>query len=537
MTFDSLSSLWAAPPVALAMLALASWARGTRIAHARRWTPELGVAAARGGHWSATLLAIAALLGAVALAGPRWGSRVLSAETKSLNLVIAVDVSRSMLAEDVLPSRLERAKREARRLVHDLAGDRLGLIAFTSQSFVLSPLTIDASAIELRVDALDPTIASAGGTALAPVLDKGRELLFGTTDVADRVLVVFTDGEGHDSVSAMEEAAARLERDGVRLVLVAEGERDPARIPVRDADGALIGFQRDPSDQIVETVRRDDILERVADAAKGVLVPAALDNQARAVRRVVEDYQRAPQSATAATDHVSRAWIPILLAALILLLHTYTRPTLALAALALMLWVPAARAQAPTNEADEAWRAGDANRALDLYREQANQGVGGDTTWFNLGTAALAAGDSQTAVLALGRVSRSLDPDLRFRALFNLGVLDLLRAARDSTNRRTHLQSALERYREALLLNPRDGGAKWNYELALALMPPPSPGPESPSPSGVGAEATETPPERGMSREEAEQILSSMAEAERDTRRDLARRRSATRETRGTKEW
>lgn len=537
MTFDSVSYLWLAPLFALLVLALASWARGSRIAHARRWTRELGMVAARSGRWSPTVLAVAALFGAAALAGPRWGSRVVSAETKSLNLVIAVDVSRSMLAEDVLPSRLERARREARKLVHDLAGDRLGLIAFTSQSFVLSPLTIDAGAIELRVNALDPSIASAGGTALAPALDRGRELLFGTTDVADRVLVVFTDGEGHDSLHAIEQAATRLERDGVRLILVAEGGPEPARIPVRDAEGALVGFQRDPSDQIVQTVRRDDILESVVDAAKGVLVPATMEHQARAVRRVVEEYQRAPQSATAATDHVSRAWLPILLAVLLLLLHTYTRPTLALAAVALALWAPQLRAQSPRNEADEAWRAGDAGRAMALYSEQANSGIGGDTIWFNLGTAALAAGDSQTAAVALGRVSRSLDPDLRFRALFNLGVLDLLRAAGDSTRRRAHLESAVERYREALLLNPGHMGAKWNYELALALMPPPSPGPEAQAAGSAGAGETETPPERGMSREEAERILSSMAEAELDTRRDLARRRGATREARGTKEW
>src|SRR5574341_1032652 len=102
-----------------------------------------------------------------------------------------------MLAEDASPNRLARAVREARRLVQDLEGDRVGLIAFAGASYILSPLSADASAIALFLDALDPEIASAGGTALVPALRQGGELLGATTEVTDRVLVVFTDGEAH----------------------------------------------------------------------------------------------------------------------------------------------------------------------------------------------------------------------------------------------------------------------------------------------------------------------------------------------------
>ena len=90
--------------------------------------------------------------------------------------------------------------REARRLIQDLEGDRLGLIAFAGRSYILAPLTVDGSAIRMYLDALDPDLASEGGTDLSSVLAQGGQLLGATTDPADRVLVVFTDGEAHDTL-------------------------------------------------------------------------------------------------------------------------------------------------------------------------------------------------------------------------------------------------------------------------------------------------------------------------------------------------
>ena len=181
------------------------------------------------------------------------------------------------------------AQQEARRLVHDLAGDRIGLIAFSGQSYILSPLTIDGSALQLLIDALDPNMASAGGTELGGALRQGADLLRGGSDVADRVLVVFTDGETHDTLSRVLSAAARLRREGVRLIMVGEGGITPAHIPVRTPEGAFVEYQRtEPGGPLVETWRRDAVLTQVADAAHGALVPAQLGDQAGAVRELVQ---------------------------------------------------------------------------------------------------------------------------------------------------------------------------------------------------------------------------------------------------------
>lgn len=540
ISFDTPVMLYATPALGLALFLLGFWARRTRVRYARRWSRRFARTAVRYGRWGALAFGVAGVAVGIALAGPRFGRRVVTAETQALNLVVAVDISRSMLAEDVAPSRLGRVQQEARRLIQDLRGDRIGLIAFAGRSFILSPLTIDEGALQLLVDGLDPDMASTGGTELAAAINQGRELLLAGGGVADRVLVVFTDGEAHDTLPGVVEAAARLGRDNVHLVLVAEGRAEPVPIPVRDLDDVLIGYQRDPDDQVVRTVRRDDILTAVADGARGALVSARLGDQAGAVRDLVRAFKRSPEASTTAGHDVPRAWIPVLVAIATLALHTLTRRTAALAVLAGLLFAARpAGAQALRNRAEQAWQAGDLRRAAELYLEQVRAGVGGDTTWFNLGTAAVAIGDSATALRALARVAQSIDPELRFRALYNLGWLQLRLAEADSTNRDAHLQAARERYREALLLQPGHDDAKWNYELALRRLPPDGGGGQQAPSAGSGgaSEEPEDTAQGGLTLAQAEQILDSMLEEERRTRADLNRRRKQARDRRGRKDW
>src|SRR2546427_12644795 len=157
----------------------------------------------------------------------------------------------------------------------------------------MSPLSIDGSALTLYLDALDPDMASQGGTGLAPALRQGGELLQASSELADRVLVIFTDGEAHDSLPPITAQAERLKADGIRLILVAEGGRNPSRIPVRDDHGVLLGYQKDEDGRVIETTRRDDMLGAAADAAPGTLVAADLPDQAGAVRDLVASYRRA----------------------------------------------------------------------------------------------------------------------------------------------------------------------------------------------------------------------------------------------------
>ncbi len=535
----------AAPFIAVLVTALALWARWKRLQRAGRWSADLQQEARRVGRLTPLALGLAAFAASVALAGPRWGRRTVRTESKALDLVLVMDISRSMLAEDVTPSRLGRARREARRLVHDLAGDRIGLIGFAGQSFILSPLTVDNSALQLLIDALDPDMASAEGTELGSALRQGRDLVQGGSEVADRVLVVFTDGETHDTLSGVLSAARRIRRDGIRLIIVGEGGITPTQIPLRTPEGEFEDYQRTGEGKPVVTWRRDDVLTQVADEAHGALVPANLSDQAGAVRELVQAYKRSPQATTTVADRPLQAWVPALAAVVLLLAQTFTRRTAALAGMVLLVALSGSRdaaAQWGRNPGDVAWSQAGFRAAAQRYLEQVRRGEGGDTAWYNLGTAALALGDTTLATQGLGRAAGSLDPDLRFRALYNAGLLSLRLAAQDSANRERHLSDARERYREALLLRPNDEAAKWNLELAVHRSRGGGGGQaqqQGGGGGGGGAEA-EPPPsarESGLTRAQAEQVLNSIANEERQVRQGLARRRGGARETKGSKNW
>jgi Ca-activated chloride channel family protein len=545
MIFDAPLLLFLSPAVALA-IGFAAWlGRGRRIRLARRWSPALAkLAKARGG-WAPLLLGLVALLAMVGLAGPRLGRTEITTQTRALSLVFAVDISRSMLAEDVSPNRLQRAVREARRLIEDLGGDRLGLIAFAGQSYILAPLTVDGSAIRMYLDALDPDLASSGGSNLRAVLAQGTELLSATTEAADRVLVLFSDGEAHDTLPEIVGQAEALQDAGVRLIVVAEGKPEPVRIPIRDSAGTITEYKQDAVGAVVRTQRRDDILRAIVDAAEGTLVPSEVPDQAGAVRDLVAAMKRSPSSETRTADLVPRAWIPVLLAALLLILYTLARPGPALVGLAgLALAARAATAQRPA-EGERALAAGNPAGAAAEFLAEAGRGTARDTSFYNAGTAALEAGRLDVARGALVEAAKSLDPALRYRALYNLGLVGLLAAEADTTRQEEFLEDAVDRLRQALLLQPSSARAKWNLELADRRRPPPPSGGGgggggNPPPSGGGGQREQQPQgedrRQGLSQSQAEQILNSMERRERETRAEQQRRLQAG-SAGGVKDW
>jgi Ca-activated chloride channel family protein len=543
MTFDAPLLLFLAPVLGAA-LGFAAWlSRRRRIRLARRWSPALGRLARSRGAWAPLVVGLVGLAAVIALSGPRWGRTEIRTESRALSLVFAIDISRSMLAEDAQPNRLQRAIRESRRLIQDLEGDRLGLIAFAGRSYILAPLTVDGGAIRMYLDVLDPDLASEGGTALSGVLTQGAQLLGATSDAADRVLVLFTDGEAHDTLPDIVRQAEALKEAGVRLIVGGEGGASPTRIPLRDSTGALVEYKRDEDGTVIETQRRDDILGAMADAAEGTLVPSQTRDQAGAVRDLVAAFKRSPTSATRTADLVPRAWIPGLVAALLLLAYTIARPGPALVGLAgVLLLTRPGSAQRPT-AGSRALAAGDPARAAAEFLKEAGSGQASDTAFYNAGTAALAAGRLGVARGALTQAAKSLDPGLRYRALYNLGLVSLLAARADTSQQEQMLEEAADRLRQALLLQPGSARAKWNLELAERRRPPPPPqsgggGGGTPPPTASPSAPQQKPPQpqpKDLSQSQAEQILNSMERRERETKEEQQRRMQSN--SGGVKDW
>jgi Ca-activated chloride channel family protein len=536
VSFDLPLLLFVAPGAALLLAGLSWLARRRRVRAADRWSVALGALARRSARFGAPLVGLAGLLAATGAAGPRWGSTDVATESRALNLVIAIDVSRSMLAEDASPNRLQRAIREARRLLQDARGDRIALLAFAGRSYILTPLTLDDGAVRLQLDALDPEIASEGGTELAPVLRQGAQLLDAASEGGARALVLFTDGEGHDSLSGALEAARALRRAGATLIVVGEGSPAPTRIPIRDPAGSLVEFKKDASGAEVFTARRDDVLRAVADAGRGILVPGDFPDQAGAIWKTLAGLDRSTAFGRRTEDQLPRAWLFALGAALLLGLQAARRPA-ALLGVLLLAGSGSAMAQRPAPGLLRAAR-GDTARAVRAFADAARAGRAPDTSWYNAGTLAMEAGDDESAREALGAALASLDPALRFRSLYNLGLAALRRSRSDSARRTELEREAATRLREALLLDPRHEAAKWNLELVSRRRPPPpSGGGQTPRPrSGPGEGPPPPPSSSGMSRSEAEQILASVERTEEAVRADQLRRRRPARSA-GAKDW
>src|SRR5262249_37349011 len=296
-------------------------------------------------------------------------------------------------------------------------------------------------------------------------LAQGIDLLHASPEIADRVLVMFTDGEGHDSLAQAVEEARRLAGLGIHLILVAEGGRQPTKIPVRDDRGTMVSWQQDESSTPILTARRDDVLQAVADAAQGTIVAAELPDQAGAVRDLIASYKRATASESRTQRGRPRAWIPLLLAGIVLAAQTFTRRTAALIGLLLCVVAPARAQQRPRSVAEKAWDRGDVRSAAAEYLAELKAHEDDDTAWYNTGTAALAAADPVLARPPPARASASLHPEIGFPPLYTLGLLPLLQARSDPATRDTHLADAERAYREALLLQPHDKRSKWNLEL------------------------------------------------------------------------
>ncbi|HCR04425.1 MAG TPA: hypothetical protein DIU18_04495 [Gemmatimonadetes bacterium] len=267
--FRFADSVWlfalAVVPVLVGLFGLSSLRRRRALgvfgdAHlVRKLTATVSITARR---CKAALCVVAVGTLVVALARPQFGSRVETVQSVGQDIVVAVDLSRSMLAEDVAPNRLERARLEILRLMDNLDGDRIGLVAFAADAFVQSPLTVDYSAAGLFLKAMHPDLMPVQGTDLGAALQVSLDALDqGARDA--RVVVVITDGEDHEG--DFEDQLARAVTSGVQVHVVGIGSLDGVPIPEYDAQGRQAGFLRDDEGSVVTTRLGERTLTAVAE--------------------------------------------------------------------------------------------------------------------------------------------------------------------------------------------------------------------------------------------------------------------------------
>ncbi|MDZ7370677.1 MAG: VWA domain-containing protein [candidate division KSB1 bacterium] len=205
-----------------------------------------------------TILLIAFLVMILALARPQIGTKIEEVKREGVDIIVAIDVSHSMLARDVQPSRLQKAKHEVETFMNRLRGDRIGLIAFSGVAFVQCPLTLDYGAAKMFLDVIDTDLIPVPGTAIGKAIQKAIET-FDQRERKHKVLVLITDGEDHEG--DVMKMVAEAERQGIVIYCVGVGTPRGEPIPLSDMPGA---FKKDRKGEVVLSRLDEVTLEKIA---------------------------------------------------------------------------------------------------------------------------------------------------------------------------------------------------------------------------------------------------------------------------------
>jgi Ca-activated chloride channel family protein len=241
------------------------------------------------------LLVLALMI--LAYARPQSGEGRQQVKNEGIEILFLVDISNSMLAEDVRPSRLEVMKTELERFIEMSSGDRMGLVAFAGSAVLLSPMTIDQDAIKMYVESLSPNAVSTQGTDFAKALQEARDAFqrggLGQEEglQVTRAIVILSDGE--DQEPGALKLAEELQRDGIHIFSLAFGTEQGGAIPVKDEMGVLRGYKRGADGQVVMTKTKGTVLKDLAKAGSGSFYHATFQGDAvTKLRSDIEDLKK-----------------------------------------------------------------------------------------------------------------------------------------------------------------------------------------------------------------------------------------------------
>jgi Ca-activated chloride channel family protein len=237
----------------------------------------------------------------IALANPQLGSKKETVKRESIDLLLAVDISNSMLCEDLTPNRLERAKKLGLELVDKLKGNRIGLLFFAGNSYVQMPLTTDYSAFQTFLRAAKPELASTQGTEFAPIINLADQT-FTKDKQTSRVLLILTDGEVHDENAL--EAAEEIAADGTRIYTVGFGSEEGAYIPIKI--NGRTDFKRDQEGNFVQSKINLPFLSELAQKGNGQLFPYSGDRSlAQTIANKLNELEKTEMEQRIYTDYYS----------------------------------------------------------------------------------------------------------------------------------------------------------------------------------------------------------------------------------------
>lgn len=428
--------------------------------------------------WSSiVLLGLAGMALAVAAMRPQWGLTYVQTPRVGAQIMVCLDVSNSMLAEDTAPNRLERAKAELSDLLGYLDGDQVGLIAFAGRATVLCPLTPDFGFFKLILDGAGPTSVGRGGTRLEEPIRKATAGFRTETDVSRAILLV-TDGEDHDSfpLEAAKDAAER----GIKIITIGFGDEAGSEIQITEPQTGVRSVLQDSSGQPVVTRLDGETLRQIAQLTAGAYVPAgtgALDLKS------IYDVHIQPLTRGRLDDrghairHEGFQWA--VLAGLLLLVGSVVAASGSSAARAPSAMPAPSSARSGVSLAVTVWLAcatilsllGPGASRPASAQEPSEQPVDPRAA-YNAALACLDSDPEQAEQLfTTARRESRADGETRFRSTYNLGWVEVKRADQLLVDKPAdalqHLQQAANWFRDAIRLRPESTAARQNLELVL----------------------------------------------------------------------
>jgi Ca-activated chloride channel family protein len=418
-----------------------------------------------------TLLLVSVALIVFAVARPQWGFAWDEAKQRGLDIMVAIDASRSMATKDIRPDRLERAKLAALDLMSLAKSDRVGLVTFAGTAFLQCPLTLDDSAFSQSVRAVSTNIIPQGGTAFAETIDVALESF---KDEGDnyKILVIFTDGENHEPGAL--EAAQRAADEGMRIFTVGVGSPQGGMIEIGQRGGQM-AYMTDEQGNVVKSRLNEELLQQIATTANGFYLnlsgAAAIETL---YARGLAPLPKSEISSRLVRRFFERFYWPLCLAIVLLLIEMFIpdqrrsgrKKTVGqVAALGILLLLGSSAQAAPSaSSAKRQYDQGNYAGALEQYRVLKDKSPDDARIDYNAGAAAYRAKDFDGAARSFSSALSSKDEKLSQSAWYNLGntFYQLGKNESDDKKRMETWKNALNLYDNALRENSEDADARHN---------------------------------------------------------------------------
>jgi len=484
MQFANPNGLWILAVTVPAMILFLWWSRRTRERLTLKFIPArlvesliLGVSTRRR-KFRATLLVVAVALALIALARPQWGFSYREVQQRGLDIIVALDTSRSMLAEDAAPNRLARAKLAAMDLRRIAEADRIGLIAFAGTAFLQMPMSTDPGAFSQHIDSLDTTVLPQGGTALTEAIQAALGAFKDSQLDNHKALILFTDGEDHDGEAI--QAAREAAKQGLTVFTIGVGTTQGELVPVRDAKGRL-DFIKEENGNAVKSRLNEQLLRDLAQAGKGFYLALSTPNAMEALyQRGLASLPKREFQTSMTRQYVERYQWFLGLALLGLLIEwlvpdrrrpapvpSALRPKAVLALLLfLVLGLPESSWATPS-AARKHFEAGRYKNALAEYERLLKQSPQDSPLHYNAGSAAYQAGKLDSAMDHFSAALSTPDLKLQQQAYYNRGNTQYRTGETSEAPDQTIAawEKAVQDYESALKLDPNDIQSKHNRDL------------------------------------------------------------------------